>query len=201
MSKIEALIEQMDEGVRKRYHEMKAENVEATAKLAELSKKLKEAEETDAEVSKKLQTSIAKKKAIDLLTKLDQLKIQKAKLESERQKSGFGDVEEEREMLLKQVKEDNQEIAVMEQKIAELEDKCESARQSLKEQDGESKGSRGSLGNEKSEKLDELLKRDREIQSFLSSFVDRKTELEDSLHRHEIKASELLDRLGVGISC
>ena len=117
--------------------------------------------------------------------------------------------ENEKDHLLKQIKEDNHEIAVMEKKIMELEEQCESVRRLMKESDQQRQKEESSMaintnidaggdgsGN-KNEKLEELIKRDREIQGFLDEFGGRKEELESQLHGYEANISNTLELLAV----
>jgi len=121
---------------------------------------------------------------VSLYEKINELESKKQNLLDEMEKENKGSPAEERERLLKQVKEDNQEIASMERRITELKEKIESINGDIQNLDMDLEEHQG----ERNQKYRELKKREETMQEFLDTFeeakaqeLERKKQLENSV--------------------
>ncbi|KAI5089138.1 intraflagellar transport protein 74-like [Silurus meridionalis] len=164
-----------------KYAEMKAVNEELLQELAarqdELDTLMARKETLDAE----LEHSQVKQEAMVLYERLHELELRRDALQAE-DKSKISP-QEERECLLKQVKEDNQEIASMERQLTETREKISRLTEELRQLDKDMEDHQG----ERTQKYKELQKKEEEIDAYLETFdTNRAQEME---HIRETQAS------------
>ncbi|KAJ3108463.1 Intraflagellar transport protein 74 [Phlyctochytrium planicorne] len=123
--------------------------------------------------------------------KLSELKSKKVELEDSLRALEKEAGPQEKNRLLEQVKEDNQETSAMERKLAEMEEQATKLGETLSQLDIEL----DSQHSDRNNKYEELLKRDKEMQNFIDSFDERKKEFADRNSAVERSIVTLLDRI------
>ncbi|KAJ3020606.1 Intraflagellar transport protein 74 [Thoreauomyces humboldtii] len=186
-------VDALDESRRAAYMSFQAENqrytVDISAKQAELDAITKQSSVLQQELSQepmKLRGLSLGEKVAELQAKKDEMETQIKALESE---SG----PQEKSRLLQQVKEANQETSGMERKIAELDEHAQKLKEQLSGLDMELDS--GQV--EKNAKYEELLKRDRDMETFIQSFDKRKSDAIERNATIENKIVAMLDRMRV----
>ncbi|KAG9354078.1 hypothetical protein JZ751_012202 [Albula glossodonta] len=153
-----------------KYAEMKTTNEEL---LQELDARQ---QELDALISRKetLEAEMAhsqvKQEAVLLHEKLQELELRREAMVAE--DKSLGSPQEERERLLKQVKEDNQEIASMERQLTEIREKMSQINEEMRQLDNDMEEHQG----ERNQKYKELKKREENMDNFLETFEDTKAQ-------------------------
>ncbi|XP_013879137.1 intraflagellar transport protein 74 homolog [Austrofundulus limnaeus] len=166
----EEVIQAMPAADQKRYFSMTTENEELLQELTVLQ------EELDILVTKKkdyeaeLSHSQTKQLVVRLHDVLSELEANRDSLEAELKSKDSP--KEEREKLLKQVKEDNQEIASMERQLTEVMDRRKQVMEEIQHLEQDSEATQG----ECQQKYKELKKKEEEIDQFLESFQDLKVQ-------------------------
>lgn len=178
----EILIASMKPEMRDKYLHLKQSNSVLQEQMEKLQQEMDGVNAKKVALEDEISMSQVKQEAVTLYEKIRELEEKRdSLLEEERTK---GTPAQEQERLLKQVKEDNQEIATMERQTNEVIDKMAKLRDELQhvEQDLEENQ------NERSQKFRELKKRDETMTHFLDTFDDgkgveigRKTQLEQSV--------------------
>ncbi|XP_033636610.1 intraflagellar transport protein 74 homolog [Asterias rubens] len=175
----DTLIDDMNPQMRKKYGALKQTN-ESLAKELEARQ-----QELDALSTKKdnleddLSHSQIKQEAVRLYEQLHELEEKKAQLIAEDQTRGTPT--EERERLLKQVKEDNQEIAGMDRQIQEYRDQISTLTDEIQQLDLDLEEHQG----EKNMKYKELKKREETMTEFLDTFEE--TKAQESEHKSNLE--------------
>lgn len=169
----EDIIKKMSPEKQAKYAEMKANNEEL---LHELDARQ---EELDALITRKevfeaeMAHSQVKQEAVLLHERLQELEQRREAMLAEDKSAGSP--QEERERLLKQVKEDNQEIASMERQLTEVREKLSQVTEEMRQLDNDMEESQG----ERSQKYKELKKKEETMNSFLETYDEvRAQELE-----------------------
>ncbi|XP_036436633.1 intraflagellar transport protein 74 homolog [Colossoma macropomum] len=175
------IVKKMSPEKQAKYAEMKATNEELLQELdarqEELDTLMTRKETFEAE----LMHSQVKQEAVLLYERLQELEQRKDAMLAEEKSTGSP--QEERERLLKQVKEDNQEIASMERQLTETREKINQLTEELRQLDMDMEDHQG----ERTQKYKELQKKEEEIDGYLETFDDsRAQELE---HIRETQAS------------
>ncbi|XP_026874634.2 intraflagellar transport protein 74 homolog [Electrophorus electricus] len=164
-----------------KYAEMKANNEEL---LQELDVRQ---EELDALMTRKetfeaeLVHSHVKQEAVILYERLQELEQRREAMQAE--EGSAVSPQEERERLLKQVKEDNQEIASMERQLTETQEKINQLTEELRQLDLDMEDHQG----ERTQKFKELQKKEEEIDVYLDTFEENKAK--EVEHGRETQAS------------
>ncbi|XP_012685661.1 intraflagellar transport protein 74 homolog isoform X2 [Clupea harengus] len=172
----EDIIKKMSPEKQAKYADMKANNEEL---LQELDARQ---EELDALITRKevfeaeMAHSQVKQEAVLLHERLQELELRRDAMLAE--DKSMGSPQEERERLLKQVKEDNQEIAGMERQLTEMREKISQVNEEMRQLDNDLEESQG----ERSQKYKELKKKEENINSFLETFDEAKAQ---ELERHQ----------------
>ncbi|XP_066567085.1 intraflagellar transport protein 74 homolog [Amia ocellicauda] len=171
------IIKKMSPEKQAKYMEMKTSNDERLQKLDALQ------QEFDALITRKetLEAEIAhsqvKQEAVSLHEKLHELELHRDAMVAE--DKSLGSPQEERERLLRQVKEDNQEIASMERQLTEIREKISQVNKEMQQIDNDMEEHQG----ERSQKYKELKKREENMDSFFETFEETKTqEMEHKQH-------------------
>ncbi|XP_072172439.1 intraflagellar transport protein 74 homolog [Diadema setosum] len=166
----DTLVEDMNPQMRKKYQQLKEENEMLSKKLEDRQQELDALSTKKDGLDDELQHSQVKQEAVRLYEQLHELEDKKNQLIAEEQSRGTP--AEEREKLLKQVKEDNQEIGSMERQTKEIHEKLENVQEELRHLDMDLEEHQG----EKNMKYKELKKREETIDEFLETFESTKKE-------------------------
>eukprot|EP01137_Pigoraptor_chileana_P006479 Opistho-2@3226 len=175
----ESLVSDLDPEKRRLFFRLREENDKLLNDLRVRQEELDKYTEKAKGFEEELRMDRYKQMAVNLHDKIRVLKEKRDEIKKEVDGTAVENVPEERERLLAQVKEDNNQIASMEKKISEMQDKIKNANDIISQLDID-------LDEHKSEanaKYHELLKRDREMQSFLDTYDEtRKGEAEKKSH-------------------
>nr|XP_015217918.1 PREDICTED: intraflagellar transport protein 74 homolog isoform X1 [Lepisosteus oculatus] len=165
------IIKKMSLEKQTKYAEMKTRNEELLQELDALQQEL------DALITRKetLEADIAnsqvKQEAVLLYEKLHELEMRRDVMIAE--DKSLGSPQEERERLLKQVKEDNQEIASMERQLTEIREKMSQVNEDMRQIENDMEEHQE---GERNQKYKELKKREENMDSFLETFDETKAQ-------------------------
>ncbi|XP_078353476.1 intraflagellar transport protein 74 homolog [Oculina patagonica] len=180
----ESLVEDMPPDQKAKYAKLKNVNNSLQSELEQKQQELDALTTRIQNLEDEVSSSPVKQEAVTLYEKLNELGEKKQSLVDEMEKENRGTPAEERERLLKQVKEDNQEIASMERKTAELREKIETVNGEIQQLDMDLEEHQG----ERNVKYKELKKREETMDDFLETFEEvkaneqaRKQQLENSI--------------------
>ncbi|XP_071952265.1 intraflagellar transport protein 74 homolog [Antedon mediterranea] len=183
----DTLIEDMDPVMKQKYVHLKKTSEKLSQDLEGKQQELDMISTKKENLEDELSQSQVKQEAVRLYEQLHELETKKMQLIQEEQSKGSP--AEEREKLLRQVKEDNQEIARIEKQTKEFKDQVMSLQNELQELDQELEDHQG----EKNSKYKELKKREETMSEFFNSFEEtKKLELE----RNEMLQSSIVALLG-----
>ncbi|KAG8595472.1 hypothetical protein GDO81_001527 [Engystomops pustulosus] len=178
----EDIIKNMSEEKQTIYFTMKAKNEQLLKELEIQQKELDSLHEKKEALEMEITHSPVKQEAVLLYEKLHELETRRDQAIAE--DKSMGSPQEEREKLLKQVKEDNQEIASMERQLTDIKEKAKQLSEELGRLDMDLEEHQG----EKKQKYKELRKREESMDSFLSTFdenknqeMERKSEIEANI--------------------
>ncbi|XP_043959816.1 intraflagellar transport protein 74 homolog isoform X2 [Gambusia affinis] len=183
----EEVVQAMPSAKRDKYFAMTTTNEELLQELAVLQ------EELDVLVTRKenyeteLSHSQIKQEMVRLHESLASLEGKRNAMEDEDR--SLGSPQEEREKLLKQVKEDNQEIASMERQLTEIRDRKRQISEDIRNLDQDSEAAQG----ECQQKYKELKRKEEEIDRFLDSFEESRAEEQKKLTRSQEDIVSLLE--------
>eukprot|EP00794_Sanderia_malayensis_P007768 gene7768-8614_t len=187
----ESMVADMPSTLREKYAQLKKINLtlqrDLEAKEAELDELSIKIERFEDEVSH----STIKQEAVSLHEKISELEEKKKSLVDEMERNKKSSPAEERERLLKQVKEDNQEIARIENRISEIKEKIENVQEEVRNLDMDLEEHQG----ERTAKYKELKKRDETMQDFLDSFESNKRTELDECKQLQSNIVTLLERI------
>ncbi|KAJ3412205.1 Intraflagellar transport protein 74 [Chytridiales sp. JEL 0842] len=189
--KAEAQINDLDPERRAAYFEIKEENNKYLVDIQNRQVELDELQAKIATLQQSLRFDKAKQTSLTIHQKLSELRSKKTELEDSLRALENENGPNEKNRLLEQVKEDNQETSAMERKILELEEQVQRQKEQLSNIEMDLDTNQG----ERNSKYEELVKRDKEMQNFLETFEDRKR---DSLERNietEKQIVALLDQI------
>ncbi|XP_007890761.1 intraflagellar transport protein 74 homolog isoform X1 [Callorhinchus milii] len=167
----DTIIKNMSEDKQAKYMKMKSTNEHLLHELDARQQELdglntkKEALETD------IAHSQVKQEAVVLYEKLNELESHRDQIISE--DKSMGSPQEERERLLKQVKEDNQEIASMERQLTEMREKINQVTEEIRHLDLDLEEHQE---GERNQKYKELKKREETMDAFLDTYEETKTQ-------------------------
>ncbi|KAJ3334231.1 Intraflagellar transport protein 74 [Blyttiomyces sp. JEL0837] len=194
--KSEAQINELDAEKRAEYFEVKEQNSKYLAEISSRQMELEDLTSKASSLQQEIKFDSAKTRSFALYEKLSELRLKKRDIEDSLQAIENDSGPKEKNRLLEQVKEDNQETSAMERRISELEEQAQRIKEALSQLDLELDSGQADKNN----KYEELLKRDKEMQQFIETFDERKT---DALQRNketERKIVSLLDRIKVGLA-
>ncbi|KAM9331162.1 intraflagellar transport protein 74 homolog [Gastrophryne carolinensis] len=166
----EDLIRNLSEEKQATYHSLKAKNDQLLKELETEQRDLDMLTEKKEALEAEIANSHIKQEAVLLYEKLYELENRRDQAIAE--DKGMGTPQEEREKLLKQVKEDNQEIASMERQLTEMKEKAKQLSEELGRLDMDLEEHQG----EKMQKYKELKKREESMDSFFSTFEESKNQ-------------------------
>uniref|UniRef100_W5KI70 Intraflagellar transport 74 n=1 Tax=Astyanax mexicanus TaxID=7994 RepID=W5KI70_ASTMX len=164
------IVKKMSPEKQAKYAEMKAANEELLQELdarqEELDTLMTRKETFEAE----LLHSQVKQEAVLLYERLQELEQRRDAMQAEEKNTTSP--QEERERLLKQVKEDNQEIASMERQLTETREKITQLNEELRQLHMDMEDHQG----ERTQKYKELQKKEEEIDAYLETFDNNKAQ-------------------------
>ncbi|XP_064475986.1 intraflagellar transport protein 74 homolog [Ornithodoros turicata] len=164
----DSLVSAMKPELRSRYADLKNTNQALLGELEKLQHQLSSLHLQKQNLDEDIALSQVKQEAVSLYERLRELEEKKAVLQEEERSRGSP--AEERERLLKQVKEDNAELASIEHQAAEIQEHIAAAQEELSHVDQELEEQHG----ERRAKYRELRKREETMDAFLGSFDETK---------------------------
>ncbi|XP_078241019.1 intraflagellar transport protein 74 homolog isoform X2 [Pogona vitticeps] len=166
----ENIIKNMSEEDQAKYMETKEANEKLLQELCALQQELDTVNMKEQALEAEIAHSQVKQEALQLYEKLHGLEEHRDQMIEE--DKNVGSPQEERDRLLKQVKEDNQEIAIMERQLTEIKEKIDHLNEGIRQVDMDLEEQQG----EKNLKHKELKKREESMDSFLESFEETKNQ-------------------------
>ncbi|KAH8856837.1 Intraflagellar transport protein 74 like [Schistosoma japonicum] len=160
----EKVIQEMSGKERERYFKLKDLNAHLLNQLSEGQVELEELKVRKAELEEELSTSAIKQEAVRLFSQLHEVQNRRDQLLSE--ENSEEDPQKERQRLLQQVKNDNQEIAAIEKQKHAIQEKIASKEEELQILEQELDENH----QERNQKYRELKKREQQIDEFLETF-------------------------------
>lgn len=188
------LVNDMNPDMRQKYFAMKDMNEHMLKQLEKSQQELDVLNSKIGNLQEELSMSQVKQEAVRLYDQINDLEIQRDNyLEETRNKQSPA---EERERLLKQVKEDNQEIASLERQTNELKEKIENIEEEIRQLDLDIEENQG----ERNQKYKELKKREETIDEFLNNFEESKAQEMEKLKLTEQNIVSLLEHTSRNMS-
>lgn len=192
----ESLVEDMPPDQRAKYAQLKNVNNSLQAELEQKQQDLDALTTRIQNLEDEVSSSPVKQEAVTLYEKLNELGEKKQSLLDEMEKENKGTPAEERERLLKQVKEDNQEIASMERKTSELREKTETVNGEIQQLDMDLEEHQG----ERNVKYKELKKREETMDEFLETFEEVKANEQARKQQLESNIVNVLEHMSRGMA-
>ncbi|XP_044283612.1 intraflagellar transport protein 74 homolog isoform X2 [Varanus komodoensis] len=178
----ENIIKNMSEEDQTKYMETKVANEKLLQDLCTFQQELDAVNMKEQALEAEIAHSQVKQEALQLYEKLHSLEEHRNQMIAE--DKSMGSPQEERERLLKQVKEDNQEIASMERQLTDIKEKINHLNEGIRQLDMDLEEQQG----EKNLKYKELKKREESMDNFLETFeetknqeLERKTQIEANI--------------------
>lgn len=190
----DTLVEDMNPQTRQKYVQLKQANESLLRTLEQRQQELDALETKTKDMEEELSHSQIKQEAVRLYEQLHELDEKKNSLVLEEQSRGSP--AEERERLLKQVKDDNVEIAGMDKRIKDMKDQLEQKREEIHGLEMDLEEHQG----EKNQKYKELKKREETMNEFLETFEESKTQEIERKATLEENIVELLSHMSRGLA-
>ncbi|KAL8203065.1 UNVERIFIED_CONTAM: hypothetical protein K2H54_038174 [Gekko kuhli] len=191
----EDIIKNMAEEDQVKYMEMKVANEKFLQELYALQQELDAVNIKEQALEAEIAHSQVKQEALQLYEKLHRLEEHRDQMIAE--DKSMGSPQEERERLLKQVKEDNQEIASMERQLTDIKEKINHLNEGIRQLDMDLEEHQG----EKNLKYKELKKREESMDSFLESFEDTRNQELERKAQIEANIVALLEHSSRNLNC
>lgn len=185
----ESLVADMPPNAREKYAMLKNRNIKLQQELEKKQQDLDSLNVKIDEMEEEISQSPVKQEAVTLHEKIHELEEKRISLVDEMKKKETP--AEERERLLKQVKEDNQEIARMEHRVKEIQEKTEKLQDEINQLDMDLEEHHG----ERTAKFKELKKREEDMDEFLATFDKNKQEAEEKQRSLEAEIVQLLEKI------
>ncbi|XP_057299640.1 intraflagellar transport protein 74 homolog [Hydractinia symbiolongicarpus] len=185
----ESLVADMPPNAREKYAMLKNRNIKLQQELEKKQQDLDNLNVKIDEMEEEISQSPVKQEAVTLHEKIHELEEKRISLVDEMKKKETP--AEERERLLKQVKEDNQEIARMEHRVKEIQEKTEKLQDEINQLDMDLEEHHG----ERTAKFKELKKREEDMDEFLATFDKNKQEAEEKQRSLEAEIVQLLEKI------
>ncbi|PVD22763.1 hypothetical protein C0Q70_16019 [Pomacea canaliculata] len=183
------MVNDMKPEMRQHYMKLKELNQHLLRQLESGQQELDQLNSRIEGLQEELSQSQVKQEAVRLYDQLHELESKRNALQEEAKTRGSP--AEEREKLLKQVKEDNQEIASMDRQSRELQEKIEQMQHEISQLDLDIEESQG----ERNQKYKELKKREESMDEFLNSFEENKAEELKKIAELETNITTLLEHM------
>ncbi|XP_058528465.1 intraflagellar transport protein 74 homolog isoform X3 [Ochotona princeps] len=178
----DGIIKDMSPEKQVKYIEMKTTNDKLLQELDTLQQQLDSLNMKKESLETEIAHSQVKQDAVLLHEKLYELECHRDQMIAE--DKSMGSPMEERERLLKQVKEDNQEIASMERQLTDIKEKINQFNEEIRQLDMDLEEHQGEMN----QKYKELKKREENMDNFIENFeeiknqeVERKAQIEASI--------------------
>ncbi|KAM6303087.1 intraflagellar transport protein 74 homolog [Podargus strigoides] len=165
------IIKGMSQEDQAKYMEMKAANEKLSQELVVQQQELDAVNVKEEALRAEIAHSQVKQEAVHLYEKLHDLEKRRDQTIAEDKNMEFQE-EEERERLLKQIKDDSQEIAIMERQLTEVKEKTNHFKKGIQRLDVDLEKHQG----EESRKYKELKKREESMDNFLETFEEVKNQ-------------------------
>lgn len=188
-SKTESVVADMPSNLQQQYSKLMKQNLQLQQELEQRQQILDTLNQKVDSLEEEVSQSPVKQEAVSLYEKIAELEDKKISLIDEMKKKETP--AEERERLLRQVKEDNQEIARMEKRANEIREKTEKLQDEISNLDMDLEEHHG----ERTAKYKELKKREEDMQDFLDSFDKNKSSSEEKQSELEANIVTLLERI------
>ncbi|ORX78597.1 hypothetical protein BCR32DRAFT_294935 [Anaeromyces robustus] len=187
----EEQLKKLDAEKLNQYYAFKEKNSQYITEIQQKEQIINELTDKEKTLRENLQKNPIKLRAYENFMKINELKEKKEQLEEDISSIESKNGPEERERLLKKVKEDNVEISGMERKITDLEEQIFKCKERLSQLDMDIDPHQG----EKNSKYEELLKRDKDMQAFIDSFDYKKNEIVEKSTQLQTQIVESLEKL------
>ncbi|TPP65796.1 Intraflagellar transport protein 74 [Fasciola gigantica] len=185
----ETLIQAMGDEEQQKYLRLRELNVHLLTQLNEGQSQLEQLATKKVELESDLSASQIKQEAMRLYAQLHEAEARLEQLVAET--ASHEDPGKERERLLKQVREDNQEMASMERQTRETQEKVSHREEELRMLEQELDDSR----SERAQKYRELRKREQQIDEFLKTFDEVKGLEQSSISESEETIVQTLESI------
>ncbi|KAM8800325.1 intraflagellar transport protein 74 homolog isoform 2-T3 [Rhynchonycteris naso] len=166
----DGIIKNMSPEKQVKYIEMKTTNEKLLQELDTLQQQLDSLNMKKESLEAEIAHSQVKQEAVLLHEKLDELESHRDQMIAE--DKSMGSPMEERERLLKQVKEDNQEIASMERQLTDIKEKINQFNEEIRQLDMDLEEHQGEMN----QKYKELKKREENMDTFIETFEETKNQ-------------------------
>ncbi|KAK5603771.1 hypothetical protein CRENBAI_001316 [Crenichthys baileyi] len=173
------VVQEMPSAKREKYFSMTTANDDLLQEFAVLQEELDILVTRKEDYEAELSHSRIKQEMVRLHETLSALEGKRDAMEAEHK--SLGSPQEQREKLLKQVKEDNQEIASMERQLTEIRDRTRQITEDIRNLEQDSAAAQG----ECKQKYKELKRKEEEIDRFLESFEESKAEELERLNQSQ----------------
>ncbi|XP_048359617.1 intraflagellar transport protein 74 homolog isoform X2 [Sphaerodactylus townsendi] len=191
----EDIIKNMTEENQAKYMEMRVANENFLQELYALQQEMDAVNVKEQALEAEIAHSQVKQEALQLYEKLHRLEEHRDQMIAE--DKSMGSPQEERERLLKQVKEDNQEIASMERQLTDIKEKISHLNEGIRQLDMDLEEHQG----EKNLKYKELKKREESMDNFLESFEDSRNQELERKAQIEANIVALLEHSSRNVNC
>ncbi|MEQ2290577.1 hypothetical protein AMECASPLE_004525 [Ameca splendens] len=181
------VVQAMPSAKREKYFSMTTTNDDLLQEFAVLQEELDILVTRKEDYEAELSHSQIKQEMVRLHETLSALEGKRDAMEAEHK--SLGSPQEQREKLLKQVKEDNQEIASMERQLTEIRDRTRQIIEDIRNLEQDSEAVQG----ECQQKYKELKRKEEEIDRFLESFEESKAEELEKLNQSQENIVSLLE--------
>ncbi|KAL5017535.1 hypothetical protein ScPMuIL_007124 [Solemya velum] len=183
----ENLVNDMEPAMRERFYKIKDMNEHMLRQLENGQQELDVLNSKVENLQDELSMSQVKMEAVRLYEQLHELESKRdSLLEEAKAQDAPGDT---RENLLKQVKEDNQEIASMERQSVEMQEKIEQMSEEMAQLDMDLEENQG----EKNQKYKELKKREESMNEFLETYEQSKKDETEKIAQLEENVVNILE--------
>lgn len=198
----EKILSSMSGSIRNKYEKIKIESDKLQESLEYNQSQIEEYKSKMEGMRKQIGLSSVKQEALNLLDQLHTAELKRDQLVEETK--NVLTPAEEREKLLKQIKDNNQEITAMEKKINELRDTCEQIQSELNEkvdskEDGDDDQDDANQ-KEIAQKYRELRKREIVMDEFLSNFETNRENENDQLYNTRKNIVNFLETISKGVN-
>uniref|UniRef100_G3T996 Intraflagellar transport 74 n=1 Tax=Loxodonta africana TaxID=9785 RepID=G3T996_LOXAF len=166
----DGIIKNMSPEKQVKYTEMKTANEKLLQELDTLQQQLDSLNMKKESLETEIAHSQVKQEAVLLHEKLYELESHRDQMIAE--DKSMGSPMEERERLLKQVKEDNQEIASMERQLTDIKEKINQFNEEIRQLDMDLEEHQGEMN----QKYKELKKREENMDTFIETFEETKNQ-------------------------
>ncbi|KAG1659677.1 Intraflagellar transport protein 74 [Nymphon striatum] len=188
------LVEAMSPDLKHKYSSLKNKNVSLHYEMEEMQQTVDEYKSRKSQLEDEMSMSHMKQEAVSLYHKLREVEEKRHELLAEEQEKGTP--AQEREKLLQQVKEDNQEITRIEKQISDIEEKINKMRDEITNIEQDLDEHHG----ERNQKYVELKKKEETMSSFLNSFEENNHQEFQRLKDKESSIVDLLERMSRNLS-